>query len=423
MSIPGIKCFPPTHLLAFNTSSASSQGSIWGSLLTRVLSFLEEGAVIAWALKVLCIGFHFAFTPEFGDSNMSRLKRRAAFTLVELLVVMAIIGVLVALLLPAVQSARETARRTQCSNNLRQIALAHLNFESAYGVFPPERTWNQVVGNNGGSWSAQARTLPFQEEGAVYKAIDFSGDDDTVMLPGSTTIPLQAVRINTFICPSEVNDTLRMNTANTPATPDSYPINYGINLGVWLCYDPNMNTGGAGSFYCNSQLKASAFSDGLSKTLMLSEVKAFQPQLSKAAIATAPPIPTAANLASLGGTPKLGPNLQSNTGHVEWGDGRCAQCGFTTAYGPNTICPYTDSSGNQYDIDFVNQSEGGSATIPTFAALTSRSYHPAGVNSAFMDGSTHAVATGVDLTTWQALSTRAGGEILMNVNLQPAPGL
>lgn len=353
---------------------------------------------------------------------MSVESRRQAFTLVELLVVMAIIAVLIALLLPAVQAARETARRTQCLSNVRQLALANLNFESAYGVFPASRTWDQVAGDAGGDWSAQARTLPFQEEGAVYKSINFAGDDDTVMLPGSTTIPLQTVRINTFICPSEVNDTTRMNTANTPATPDSYPINYAVNLGVWLCYDPNTNTGGAGSFFCNSQLKASAFTDGLSKTLMLGEVKAFQPLLSKAALATVPAIPTAANLATLGGTPKLGPNLQSNTGHVEWGDGRCSQTGFTTAYGPNTVCPYTDSSGNQYDIDFVNQSEGGSTTIPTFAALTSRSYHTGGVNVAYMDGSVHTVATGVDLTTWQALSTRAGGEILTNINLMPAPG-
>ena len=114
--------------------------------------------------------------------------------------------------------------------------------------------------------------------------------------------------------------------------------------------------------------------------------------------------------------------MQSNTGHVEWGDGRCSQVGFTTTFGPNTVCPYTDSSGNQYDIDFVNQSEGGSTTIPTFAALTSRSYHVGSVNSAFMDGSIHTVATNVDLTLWQAISTRAGGELLMNMNLLPAPG-
>ena len=147
------------------------------------------------------------------------------------------------------------------------------------------------------------RILPFLEEAAVYKAINFAGDDDTVMLPGSTTIPLQTVRIEPFICPSEVNATTRMNTANTPATPDSYPINYGINMGVWLCYDPTVNGGGAGSFYCNSQLTPASFTDGLSKTLMLSEVKAYLNLLSKAALATVPAIPTAANLATLGGTP------------------------------------------------------------------------------------------------------------------------
>ena len=190
---------------------------------------------------------------------MSRTSRRQAFTLVELLVVMAIIAVLIALLLPAVQAARETARRTQCLSNVRQVALANLNFESAYGVFPASRTWNQVVGNAGGDWSAQARTLPFQEEGAVYKAINFAADDDTVMMPGSTTVPLQTVRINTFICPSEVNDTVRMNTANYRQLRRIVIRSTMRSItGVWLYYDPNTNTGGAGSYFCNAQLKASA---------------------------------------------------------------------------------------------------------------------------------------------------------------------
>jgi len=369
---------------------------------------------------------------------MSAASRRTGFTLVELLVVMAIIALLIALLLPAVQSAREAARRSACSNNQHQLALATLNFQSAYNYFPPTRTlaWNTSTGKalSGGSWSTLARILPFMEEGAVYKAIDFAAS------PGSYTLPngsvLQTVRISSYMCPSEINDTVALNTAVSPATPSSYPANYAFNLGTWLTYDPVANTGGNGGFFCNAQLTPGSFSDGLSKTLMTAEVKAFQPYVTLAGYtdATMPAAPTpgttgatpAGVLATLSipGTAsfRLGQNLQQNTGHDEWGDGRTPQVGFTTTFTPNTVVSYTYTDGNTYDIDFDNQNEGTSQTNPTFGPVTSRSYHIAGVNVAYMDGSVHFVSNLVDLATWQALSTRAGGEIIMNSNLMPAPG-
>ncbi|HEX3999163.1 MAG TPA: DUF1559 domain-containing protein [Pirellulales bacterium] len=369
---------------------------------------------------------------------MSLRSPRKGFTLVELLVVMAIIALLVALLLPAVQSAREAARRAACQNNSHQLALATLNFESAYGYFPPTRTlaWNTSTSKalTGGSWSTLARILPFMEEGAVYKAIDFSQS------PGSYTLPngvvLQTVRIASYICPSEQNDTMAMDTAVTPATPASYPANYAFNLGTWLSYDPVANTGGNGAFFCNAQLTPGAFVDGTSKTLMTAEVKAFQPYVTLAGYtdATMPPAPTpgttgatpAGVLATLSipGTSsfRLGPSLQQNTGHDEWGDGRTPQAGFTTTFTPNTAVNYTYTDGNIYDVDFDNQNEGTSNTNPTFGPVTSRSYHIGGVNVSYMDGSVHFVSNLVDLATWQALSTRAGGEIIMNSNLLPVQG-
>ncbi len=260
----------------------------------------------------------------------------------------------------------------------------------------------------------------------MFKTIDFSQGDDSVLLPDGT--PAQTVRVGVFICPSERNDTMRMKAAVAPATAAtaaSYPLNYGVNFGPWLIYDPTTNTGGPGSFYPNAQLKSASFTDGLSKTLMFSEVKAYTSYLSKPPNTTTPAIPTTPTaIATFGAgtSPKLGPNLQDNTGHVEWGDGRAQHVGFTTTFAPNTVVPYTDAAGNNYDIDLVSMSEGSSATVPTFASLTSRSYHVGLVNSAFMDGSVQTVANGVDLTLWRALSTRAGDEIIKNMNLQPAPG-
>src|SRR6202042_1255852 len=97
-----------------------------------------------------------------------------------------------------------------------------------------------------------------------------------------------------------------------------------------------------------------------------------------------------------------------------WGTGRSLGIAFTTTFTPNTIVPYTDStSGITYDIDFNNATEG-SLTLPTFGAITARSYHGTGVNTSYMDGSVHYVANLVDWSTWQALSTRAGGEIILN---------
>ncbi len=366
---------------------------------------------------------------------MQRRFARAGFTLVELLVVTAIIAILVSLLLPAVQSAREAARRTSCANNTRQVALATLNFESSSGYFPPSRTLafldsngnalNNATGAtkaaSGGAWGTFARILPYIEEGSLYKDIDFSHANGSLLLPGSSTIFLQEARIGSYICPSEQNDTLAVNN-------NSYPGNYAVNLGTWFAYDPITNTGGNGSFYCNSQLTPGNFTDGLSKTLMIAEVKAYTPAVTGASYTDATMPAMAANPAAVAGmipaglsSSKLGPTLQQNLGHVEWGSGRSLEVGFTTTFTPNTVVPYTDSAGNHYDIDFNNVNEG-SLTLPTFGPMTARSYHVNGVNVAFMDGSVHFVANLVDWATWQALSTRAGEEVILKMNLMPVAG-
>ena len=346
------------------------------------------------------------------------------------------------------QSAREAARRTACANNTKQIALATLNFQSAFGYFPPSRTlgFQDANGNplltatgaakagSGGAWGTLARILPFMEEGAIYKAIDFSHSNGSMTLPGSTTL-LQEVRIGAYMCPSEQNDILSTGNA-------SYPANYAFNEGTWLMYDPSTNTGGNGAFYCNAQLTPGSFTDGLSKTLMTAEVKAYTSDVvsttytdSNLPAMPVTPVPyvdgtsvtgaqQVAGLITAGGggsLTKLGTTLQANEGHVEWGSGRSLSIAFTTTFTPNTVVPFTDPSGNNYDIDWSNVNEG-SLTEPTFGCLTSRSYHGTGVNASYMDGSVHFVANLVDWSTWQAVSTRAGGEIILNQNLLPAQG-
>jgi prepilin-type N-terminal cleavage/methylation domain-containing protein len=103
-------------------------------------------------------------------------RRASAFTLVELLVVIAIIGVLIAILLPAVQAAREAARRTQCTNNLKQLGLALHNYEGAKKVFPPSFLMPQGSTFPFDSWCVQARLLPYLEGNTLYQNIDLTWD-------------------------------------------------------------------------------------------------------------------------------------------------------------------------------------------------------------------------------------------------------
>jgi len=134
----------------------------------------------------------------------SRL-RRSGFTLIELLVVIAIIAVLIALLLPAVQAAREAARRSQCTNNLKQLGLAMHNYESANGCFPPGGESTNFTQNPpatqfiDGGWGTLARILPYMEGGATYNTLNFAADynEATGMnYTGSSTV------VNVFLCPS-----------------------------------------------------------------------------------------------------------------------------------------------------------------------------------------------------------------------------
>jgi len=338
-------------------------------------------------------------------------RPRTGFTLVELLVVIAVIGVLLAILLPAVQAARETARRMSCSNNLKQIGLGLQNYLSTNGVFPA--SFNIPPGatltSNNGSWSIHGRILPYLELGSAYSRVRLELAWDAQL---STDVP--TLRIPTYLCPTEHHDQVRLHA--TLATPYVYPQNYGFNFGSWLVYAPATGQGGDGSFFVNSRLTPGQFRDGLSKTLCAAEVKAFTPYFRN----TADPGPTVpsspdvlAGFAS-GAQFKLGPAFNDCTGHTEWPDGRVHHSGFTTVFAPNSEVRYLHSDGLTYDIDYNSCQEGRSTSQPTYAAVTARSYHPGVVNAVMMDGSTASISNDVELNVWRAMATRDGGEISSN---------
>ncbi|MHC4400030.1 MAG: DUF1559 family PulG-like putative transporter [Planctomycetota bacterium] len=316
------------------------------------------------------------------------------FTLVELLVVIAVIGILIGLLLPAVQAAREAARRTHCANNLKQLGLALHNFEVGRRRYPAS-----FGGSEGGDWSAQARLLPYLEQTAIHDEIDFSRDYGDAMLGDGSR--LSAARIGTYLCPSELNDVVR----KKDGVSVHYPLNYGVNLGLWFVFDPVSGEGGAGAFFPYRGLRQGDFIDGMSNTLCAAEAKAYTAYYRNAAHA-GPALPTdPAQICGLGG------QFKSNSGHTEWVDGRSHQTGFTTTFGPNTTVGCA-MDGAEYDVDWTNQQEGKSDTVPTHAAVTARSYHPDVVNAVMMDGSVRSYSDQIDLAAWRALSTRTGGETL-----------
>ena len=321
-------------------------------------------------------------------------KRRTGFTLIELLVVIGIIGLLVALLLPAIQAAREAARRSQCSNNLKQIGVALHNYQTASKHFPPITVL--PVGQTFEPWSAQARLLPYLEEAGLAQLVDWQKSAEF------TANPLAAkTRVAVYLCPSEMNDRARV----TP-TLTHYPLNYAFNQGTWFIYVPATGEVGDGAFMPNHAFRPADISDGLSHTLGAAEVKAYQPNIwdtnKPSAKGVAAPV-TPADL-----QPYFGGTFDSN-GHTEWVEGDVHETGFTTTFAPNLEVPYTDS-GITYSIDLTSMRDGESVTALTYAAVTSRSYHPGIVNVLRMDGSVRSIEDTIDVRIWRALGTRAGGE-------------
>ncbi len=290
---------------------------------------------------------------------MKKNRWGRGFTLVELLVVIAIIGILIALLLPAVQAAREAARRMQCQSNLKQVALACHNYQSTVRYFPPSICLPRgtVVGHQG-DWSAQARILPYLEQGALYEGMDFSITYEHVTLNG---VPISTYRIPTYLCPSEIHDEMRYDNSGNPF---HWPLNYAFNMGVWFIWDPATGRGGDGAAFPNSKLSPAWFPDGLSNTLCAAEVKAYTPYYRNVPGFSSSAVPDKPeDVAALcsGGQAKLGPDVQKCTGHTEWVDGRAAHVGFTTTFVPNTVIPFV-LGGKTYDIDFSSQKEGPSIT-------------------------------------------------------------
>ncbi len=317
--------------------------------------------------------------------------------------VIAIVGVLIALLLPAVQAAREAARRANCSSNLRQLGFAMLNYEAALGRLPP----SIVLGGSGttvtwnGGWSIHARILPYLEESNLYQLADFNVNKEE---PVNAQVVSQDMPV--LLCPSEVQSETSTHDYGSSAVS-----NYGWCVGDWFVWGGFSGPDNRSAFGANRSRMLKTFTDGTGKTLWASEVKAYQPiyicdgaQLANVNNANSIPPPDAAY-----GT--VAPEYFGGCrlyllGHTEWSDGNAHATGFTTAWPPNHPTYGTLARNRDMDVQSNNEEDGG----PTFAAVTSRSYYPGGVACLLADGSVRFVTDQIDGMLWRTLGTVAGGE-------------
>ncbi len=332
-------------------------------------------------------------------------KTRRGFTLIELLVVIAIIGVLIALLLPAVQSARETARRMQCVNNMKQIGLALNNYESAYGSYPFGNLYLTNSDNSGLGCTYNYRhtvfsfALQFMEQSAVYNSINFTGAANSVRNTTAFNI-----RINSYVCPSDQPSIptpagfpgySQGSYAGMAGTTELYANNYVGQQQVQPDFTkPNPDICnlfiGNGAMILSKVRKVSEVTDGLSGTIFVGETSRFRNE------------------------PASIFNVW-NSG--EWfGDGLSANSSR-----PTGIAYAVPKINAQADLpDFILSVINGDpftwyATNPNMALnygqFGFRSLHPGGANFLFGDGSVHFLKDSTDLPTYRALSTIQGGEI------------
>lgn len=326
------------------------------------------------------------------------LRSLPAFTLVELLVVIAIIGLLVALLLPAVNAAREAARRTQCSNNIRQLGLALHNYATANNAFPPGsigRNPESATTPYDGAYASQhglqrtaffVHIYPYLEESAIYDAYDFNVSTITQAIRPNSPISKPLPSMN---CPS---DSPQIAYACDAGRSQDAKGNYGLNWGYfnfvaqapYVMEDRSCRSAPAqcpvAPFHLEYGAKFSQIKDGTSHTLCMLEMLQAPAEPSE-------PCDRRARI---------------------WNDDTgCYQ--IMARDTPNSSAPDHGRCVNRPELGLPCVDDWSN---PNNVYMIARSHHPGGVMAQLCDGSVRFVSDGVDLVAWQAASTMNGGETI-----------
>jgi prepilin-type N-terminal cleavage/methylation domain-containing protein len=318
---------------------------------------------------------------------------RKGFTLVELLVVIAIVSVLAMLLLPAIQSARESGRRAQCASNLRQIGVALHDFHTAHRALPPGRG-----GPVPKAFSTLAYLLPFIEEGSLALQVDLSQAPTTLVISGVTYsgaanngAAIQTVSV--FQCPSDVFD------GRVPGSTYG-GTNYVANGGSGLLNAGSL-TQADGVFFTMSNISFQNLIDGSSHTTAFAE----RTLGNGASITTLTPEQAPLTIMQLNNGVDVTPSNCALASSGTWYTQRSAKW-ILGNYGNTVYNHYFTPNAPQWDCMDQPQQKGFTAA---------RSYHPGGVGLLLCDGSVRFVVDAVDVNLWRALGTRNGGETVEGI--------
>ncbi len=355
-------------------------------------------------------------------------ETRRAFTLIELLVVISIIAVLIALLLPAVQSAREAARRAQCTNNLKQLGLGMHNYHSTHGTFPLGGTvamaytpsYNYGRGLSWGTWSAHALMLGYLEQAPLYNAANFSWA--TVMSPGwliNTTVSNSIV--NLFLCPS---DGQSPNPVQSNSQWQGRLNNYYASVGTTLGYQGRTSDTTGVFTQAYKAYGVQSILDGTSNTIAFGEAVVgpdsgqYQTkgrfQMFRNGTNVPPPSVAGSLLDANTNVTGVMADLQTCQAaslsmtilnEDDKGERWAPDDGGFTIF--NTIVP---PSSTQYTFACCNFTTSSGCDDGQYE--NSNSMHPGGANFLFADGSVHFLKSSISMRTYWALGTKGNGEVV-----------